>query len=205
MEDKRKTISSEKQNRTYKDSLFVDLFTKCPDAKKNFLSLYNGVQDCPAEKTLKLSDAFESAKTQDFPLELCAKLYNISRRNDSAVSQVMRNCAPLSGYANLTEYAREAKSQGRKDFLDYAVQRCIKEGTLSDYLKRNSTGNMLIGEYDYDTEIRVQRMESAEETRIENARNFLELGISQEQVSKGTGLSLEKVTELQEESKLVKV
>lgn len=64
---------------------------------------------------------------------------------------------------------------------------------------------MLIGEYDYDTDIRVQRMESAEETRIENARNFLELGISPEQVSKGTGLSLEKVTELQEESKLVKI
>lgn len=68
----------------------------------------------------------------------------------------MRNCAPLTGYA------RKAKSHGRKDFLDYAVQRCIKEGTLSDYLKRNSTEvrNMLIGEYDYGSEIRVQRMES---------------------------------------------
>ncbi len=35
--------TSQKQNRTYKDSLFVDLFGKCPDARENFLSLYNAI------------------------------------------------------------------------------------------------------------------------------------------------------------------
>ncbi len=31
------------QIRTYKDSLFVDLFGKCPEARENFLSLYNSM------------------------------------------------------------------------------------------------------------------------------------------------------------------
>ncbi len=35
--------TSQKQNRTYKDSLFVDLFGKCPEARENFLSLYNAI------------------------------------------------------------------------------------------------------------------------------------------------------------------
>lgn len=43
-----------------------------------------------------------------------------------------------------------------------------------------------------------------EEKAVETARNFLDLGVSPEQVSKGTGLSLEQVLEIQRESKLVK-
>ena len=35
----------EKENREYKDSLFVDLFYKDETAKKNLLSLYNALHD----------------------------------------------------------------------------------------------------------------------------------------------------------------
>lgn len=296
MKNERKLSPVEKQKRDYKDSLFVDLFAKCPESKENFLSLYNalhgtslplaetkieplileqtvytgryndvsmlvdekvivlaeqqstvnenmpfrfleyvsrlyekliplerryehhlirlpepefyvfynGRQNYPAEKVLRLSDAFWPGKKQDFSLELCAKVYNINKRNEASVVQ---RCAVLSGYAKLTEYAREAKAQGRADFLDYAVQRCIKEGTLSGYLKRNSTEvrNMLIGEYDYDTDIRVQRRESAEETRIETAQKMLDLNLgTPEQIASVTSLPLEQVLELQKEAKLVK-
>lgn len=43
MKNKNELAPQEKQNRTYKDSLFVDLFAKCPEAKENFLSLYNAL------------------------------------------------------------------------------------------------------------------------------------------------------------------
>ena len=62
----------------------------------------------------------------------------------------------------------------------------------------------------YDTmkseELRAElaRKEAREEKAVETARNFLDLGVSPEQVSKGTGLSLEQVLEIQKESKLVK-
>ena len=46
-----------------------------------------------------------------------------------------------------------------------AVQQCIQEGILREYLLRKGSEviNMLIAEYDYDTDIRVQREEAAEE------------------------------------------
>ena len=34
-----------KKKHSYRDSLFVDLFGKCENAKENFLSLYNAIHD----------------------------------------------------------------------------------------------------------------------------------------------------------------
>lgn len=114
--------------------------------------------------------------------------------------QVVQKCVPLSGYAKLTEYARKAKQEGRKDFLDYAVRRCIAEGTLAEYLRLNSTEvrNMLIGEYDYDTDIQVQRREASEETRLETAQRMLDSNLgTPKQIANVTNLPLEQVLELQ--------
>jgi predicted transposase/invertase (TIGR01784 family) len=66
---------------------------------------------------------------------------------------------------------------------------------------------MLLTEYDYDTDIAVQRQEAYEDgveqgitqgiqqgsqqAKIETAKNFLALGLSIEQVAQGTGLSVD--------------
>ncbi len=144
-----------------------------------FYVFYNGNTDYPAEKMLKLSDAFKnpcaelpnleqtqqntpSENRENFPLELCVKVYNINKRSDVPFVQ---NCTTLEGYAKLADYANEARKAGRSDYLDFAIQRCISEGILADYLKRNSTEvrNMLIADYDYDTDIRVKKQEAYEE------------------------------------------
>lgn len=41
-----------KEKRNYKDSVFVDLFGRCPEARANFLSLYNAIH----ETDLKLEE-----------------------------------------------------------------------------------------------------------------------------------------------------
>ena len=70
---------------------------------------------------------------------------------------------------------------------------------------------MLIAEYSYETDIKVQRREAfrlgkeegisegAEQTKIETARNLLKYGDPIEKISVITGLSLDKVQQLQEE------
>ena len=66
---------------------------------------------------------------------------------------------------------------------------------------------MLFGEYDYETDIRVQRREAfedgvaegAEQTKIETAKNALKNNIPVEMVVKITGLTENKVLELQKE------
>lgn len=125
--------------------------------RPEFYVFYNGEADCPAEKSMCLSSAFSSGgggvKAVDSPLELSVKVYNINRRDEIPF---VRQCAPLSGYSRLVEYARKAKKEGVDGWLDYAAQKCIREGILTNYLKRNSTEvrNMLFGEYDYETDIR---------------------------------------------------
>jgi len=67
---------------------------------------------------------------------------------------------------------------------------------------------MLIAEYSYETDIKVQRREAyreglaegieqgAEQTKIETTKKLFSMGLSLEQVAEGTGLPLEKVKEL---------
>ena len=118
---------------------------------------------------------------------------------------MLKHCIPLSGYAKLTEYAQEAKQNGIQNPVDFAVRKCISEGVLADYLKQKSTEvrNMLIAEYDYDTDMRVKQEEAAEvatETnKLANAKNFLAEGISAELIAKCVQLPLETVINLQKE------
>ena len=78
---------------------------------------------------------------------------------------------------------------------------------------------MLMTEYDYDTDIAVQREEAYEdglskglqqgisqgisqgayEKAVETAKNFLSMGLSIEQISRGTGLSLETIKQLEKD------
>ena len=68
---------------------------------------------------------------------------------------------------------------------------------------------MLVAEYDYDTDIAVQRAESlrigiqqgieqgfsdgAYQTKLETAKNLLDLGLSVENIAQATGLTKEEV------------
>lgn len=62
---------------------------------------------------------------------------------------------------------------------------------------------MLFGEYDYETDIRVQRREAfedgVEQNKIETAKNAIKNNIPVEMVVKITGLTENKVLELKKE------
>ena len=93
-------------------------------------------------------------------------------------------------------------ASGEENPLTKAISKALKLGFLSDYLGRKATEveNMLMTEYDYDTDIAVQREEAfnegAEQAKIETARNLLIEELSVEQIARCTGLPLEKVKEL---------
>ena len=173
---------------------------RLPLPSPEFYVIYNGTADYPKEKLLKLSDSFERIDGVSFSLELCVKTYNINKCKDTPL---LKHCIPLSGYAKLTEYAQEAKQNGIQNPVDFAVRKCISEGVLADYLKQKSTEvrNMLIAEYDYDTDMRVKQEEAAEvatETnKLANAKNLLKLKLlSPEQIAEAIQLPLEDVKKL---------
>ena len=71
---------------------------------------------------------------------------------------------------------------------------------------------MLFGEYDYETDIRVQRREAfedgvaegVEQAKIETAKNFIQKNIPLETIAECTGLPLEKVQELKTRESWIK-
>jgi predicted transposase/invertase (TIGR01784 family) len=59
---------------------------------------------------------------------------------------------------------------------------------------------MLLTEYDYDTDIAVQRQEAYEDgsqqAKIETAKNLLTMSLSIENIAKATGLTIEEIKAL---------
>ena len=138
----------------------------------------------------------------------------------------MKRCEALKQYSEFIEQVRSNIENAVSEPFTSAIKEAIKKGFLSDYLNRKSTEvqNMLLAEYDYDTDIAVQRKEafndgfSAGEERgitigreegrnegislgitqakLETAKKFLSMGLSVEQVADGTGLSIEEIEKL---------
>ena len=181
-----------------------------------FYVFYNGKEDFPTEKTLKLSDAFllpenKYGEVPNFPLEITVKVVNINVDKDN---EVLKRCEVLEQYSEFVELVRDYISSRVEEPLSKAIKTAIKTGVLRNYLERKATEveNMILTEYDYDTDIAVQREEAyeeglskgisqgisqgAEQKAIETAKKMLEFGDSKEKISIITGLPLETVENL---------
>ena len=91
--------------------------------------------------------------------------------------------------------------------FENAIKECIKNDILREYLQRKSREvmNMLLAEYDYDTDIAVQRAEEREiafaegEARgsrkkaLETAKTMLTMGYPLGDICKISGLSQDEV------------
>ena len=177
-----------------------------------FYVFYNGKEDFPTEKTLKLSDAFllpdeNYGDIRNFPLEITVKVVNINVDKDN---KVLKRCEVLEQYSDFVELVRRTYASGVEEPFKVAIEIAIKTGILKDYLERKATEviNMILTEYDYDTDIAVQREEAyeeglskgisqgAEQKAVETAKNMLCDKLSVESVSKYTGLTLETIDKL---------
>ena len=179
-----------------------------------FYVFYNGTEEYPVEKELKLSDAFilpdnKYSKDKKISLEILVKVINI---NIDKENPILKRCRILQEYSTLIELIRETKRQNPNTPLKEALSKAINDGILSDYLKRKTTEvrNMLIAEYSYETDIKVQRREAfrlgkeegAEQTKFETAKNMILQSLGTvEQISSVTGLPIEKILELKKELK----
>ena len=114
-----------------------------------FLVFYNGVRDQPLEQTLRLSDAFME-KEDEISLELVVRVINI---NSDKHHELLEKCRVLKEYSLFVETARKYRKE--KAPLTKAIKECIEKDILADYLlkKSNEVINMLMAEYDYETDI----------------------------------------------------
>ena len=179
-----------------------------------FYVFYNGEESYPSDKTLKLSEAFIENTTQT-NLELTVKVININRQNRHPV---LENCQTIQEYSIFVETVRKWKEIDSQNGFEKAVEECIENNILREYLKRKTKEvlNMLLAEYDYETDIAVQRAEEHEiafaegieqgieqgfadgsyKKALETAKNLIGLRLSIEDIAQATGLSKEEVEKL---------
>ena len=142
-----------------------------------FYVFYNGRENIPAQKILRLSDSF--IKQPETPtLELVVKLININYDKDS---QILKSCEPLGQYSRFVDAVRRHIAVDKEHGFENAIKECIKNDILREYLQRKSREvvNMLIAEYDYDTDIAVQREEASRIAFAEGREQGITQGISQ--------------------------
>ena len=133
-----------------------------------FYTFYNGERDYPLEQTLRLSDAFVTPAGNN-SAELTVLVINI---NSNKAHKLLEKCRVLREYSLFIQEVR--KHAGDEDALKKAINACIAQGILSEYLKRKGSEvrNMLIAEYSYEKDIQVKQREAKEEGMLLSARIF---------------------------------
>ena len=194
---------------TTKDEKFGRKLVKLPVPE--FYVFYNGKDDYPTESIMKLSDAFmelddklrNQLENSNYPLEISVKVINI---NVDKENPILKRCEALKQYSEFIEQVRFNIENDVPEPLTNAIKQSIKNGFLSDYLNRKSTEvqNMLLAEYDYDTDIAVQRRESfedglsqgAHQAKLETAKSMKLENMSTSMIAHFTGLSPEEIEKL---------
>ncbi len=87
---------------------------------------------------------------------------------------------------------REQKKHGERESIKKAVEQCIKQDILREYLTRKASEvrNMLIAEYDYEMDIAVKVEEAVEDAVKENTKECIKLFIG---TLKKNGLSMKQI------------
>ncbi len=121
-----------------------------------FYTFYNGTEEFPQEQELRLSDAFLDAPGGN-SAELTVKVINI---NSHKAHIILEKCGILREYSLFVDKVR--KNSIEEDAIKKAINECIQQGILSDYLKRKGSEvtNMLIAEYSYEEDIQVKQQEA---------------------------------------------
>ena len=159
---------------TENENLYGRKLVKIPPPQ--FLIFYNGQEELPDQRTLRLSDMYAAEETEH-KLELEAVMLNINAGHNP---ELLETCSVLWEYAEYTarvrKYARELPVE---DAVENAIVECIEEGILEDFLRKNraEAKNMSIYEYNQEKHLRQEREASWEEGREAGIREGREAGI----------------------------
>jgi len=134
-------------------------------------------------------------------LELTVKVYNINQGHNP---EILKKCKTLDNYSIFIDKIREYQKTGlplEKSFKN-AIEYCIKNNILKKFLETHSSEafNMIFTEWNWDDALEVAREEGhedgIEEEKLIIAKNLLVKGSSIEFIHEITGLSPDKINEI---------
>ncbi|MDR1873552.1 MAG: hypothetical protein LBQ90_00855, partial [Synergistaceae bacterium] len=153
-----------------KRAIYRTKLVKIP--KPEFYVFYNGRDDFPERKDLRLSDAFREtgAMKTDIPewfggvLELVVPVYNI---NEGFNGEILKRSKTLSGYSAFTASVRRYLLSGYalEEAIERAVRDCVERDILAEFLQAHALEviNMLTAEFNLEEAMEVWKEEAREE------------------------------------------
>ena len=193
-----------------KSSLYASTPQKIP--APNFIVFYNGIEPFPDFSVSRLSDAYENLHGEP-NLELVVKTFNV---NEGHNYNLMEHCQTLREYSQFVAQVRQNKStMDLNTAINHAVDDCIKNNILADFLRKNRAEVISMSIFEYDKEEEEKKLRKAEfeagreagflegqkhaalQSSIESAKRMLKSNkLSPEDISIFSGLSLDEVKKL---------
>ena len=157
-----------------------------------------------------MSDAFVH-KVENPEIELTCRVYNI---NHGRNQKLLEDCPFLKEYMIFVDYVREFHA--KQDFenlemaINLAIDRCIMENVLKDFLKEHRSEVVKVTQLDYtfDRQIELERIDARREGLQEGIEQGIEQGVELiakkmlvankpvEEIMQFTGLSKERLNQL---------
>ena len=176
-----------------------------------FVVFYNGVNEQPPIRVMRLSDLY--AHKDEIPnLELVVIQYNI---NNLVNCTLMERCEPLKEYSEFIGCIRSnLKTMDKGEAVDSAINYCIGNGILKDFLtnNRNEVRSMSLFEFDAEEHEKAIKQIAYEDGydrgeeagairgRTELILSMFNSGKTPEQISNFCGLDLKEVEKIIEQS-----
>ena len=136
--------------------------------KPKYIVFYNGTKNQPDSMELKLSDCFENTDNEAPCLECTATMLNINYGHNQ---ELMKHCRRLEKYSIFVQCVREyiQSEPSAEDALEKAIDTCIHQDVLADFLKKHraEVTNMILTTYDKDLYEKTLKEDAREEGRAE--------------------------------------
>lgn len=136
---------------------------------------YNGTDEQPEEKLLKLSDSFPEKAVSD--IEVTVRMINV---NHGKNKELMAACKPLEEYSWLVAEVRKNNETRDEDGISSAIDRAITE-MPDDYVikpflvaHRAEVKGMLLAEYNEAETMELFKEDGRKEKEMEDIRNLMD-------------------------------
>ena len=171
----------------------------------NFLVFYNGTERKEDSWVSYLSESYENL-TGEPNLELKVLTLNI---NEGHNSQLLEQCQILREYAQYVAKVREyAGTTDLDTAVEQAVNDCIQNGILAEFLRKNKSEVIAMSIFEYDKEEEERKLRKAEyeagreaglkEGIQEIVQNMLRAGKTPEKIARYTGCEIQELEKIAE-------
>ena len=183
-------IADEYQRLVVQKSLYSTVIQKIPTPR--FIVFYN---------EFRLSSAYENP-TDNPDLELRVTMLNV---NDGHNLELMEHCRTLKEYAKYVARVRKYVTQNipLEEAVTRAVDECIEEGILAEFLMKNKAEVIKVSIYEYDKEFEEKKLRKAEyEAGVEAGIELGERSLLENQIRKKLkkGKPIEQIADELEEA-----